>query len=79
VKDYPRARAIFGRYQLDQPENLEIAKTHDLFADFLQEVDRWAAAMNQFLAHWQNAGRMDYRLYLAIDGREIDLVVTEAF
>jgi hypothetical protein len=79
VGQQPQVAPMFQKYQLDQRENLEIAKTYDLFADFLTELDLWAEAMNQFLASWRKANCLDYRLYVTTDHREIDVVITETF
>jgi hypothetical protein len=79
ASQHPQAVAMFQKFQLDQRENLEIAKTYDLFADFLTELDLWAEAMNQFLASGREANCLDFRLYVRTDHREIDVVTTETF
>ena len=79
VAEQPKLPEMYKRYQLSNPEHLEFAKLHIFFQDYLNELNDWHEAINRFVRALRNDGRLDYRLYVTVDGREIDLLITEGF
>lgn len=64
---------------LGHGQNLFLAEQYNLFADFVEEVEAWSRAIREIKGRLQKDGRLDYRLYVKVDGREIELVRTEGF
>jgi hypothetical protein len=79
VEEHPNLPQLFMACGLQNPLHCELARCYNHLADSIEEVDLWADAMQQFLQHLTDKGRLDYRLYVTVDEREIDLVVTEGF
>jgi hypothetical protein len=74
-----RLSEAYKRYQLADPAQLEFARMHLFFQDYQDELQSWHSGMNWFAKDLRNNGRLDYRLYVTVDGREIDLLITEGF
>lgn len=49
------------------------------YAIFMEEVKAWSKAVKEIKTRLEKDGRLDYRLYMKVDDREIELVKTEGF
>ncbi|MCL4203128.1 MAG: hypothetical protein KJ000_11560 [Pirellulaceae bacterium] len=76
---HPGVASAYQNHGLDNPDTLDIAKTYNKIASVIEEVRAWHDAMKQFKTDLHNQTRLDYRLYVKVDDREFDLVVTEGF
>ncbi|MCL4203130.1 MAG: hypothetical protein KJ000_11570 [Pirellulaceae bacterium] len=78
-KKHPDVPKAYQNHGLDNPDTRDIAKTYNKFAPVIEEVRAWHGAMKQFKTDLHNQARLDYRLYVKVDDREITLVETEGF
>ncbi len=79
IANQPRLPDVYNYYKLSEPSHVECARIHLFFRDYLDEVKIWYDAMNRFVKDLRNKARLDYRLFMTIDDREIDLIFTEGF
>jgi hypothetical protein len=75
---HPELEDVYKKHLL-KPEQVQFAKMHLSLEDYQKELQVWYDAMKRFVRALRNDGRLDYRLYVTVDGREIDLLITEGF
>lgn len=57
----------------------ENARNMNEWLNWQIETEQWAEAMREFFHTVYIQGRLDYRVYLRIEDREVDLVISEGF
>jgi len=68
---------LYYEYRLGH--TVTYAESYSFFDDFLVGVKAWCENVKTLNMNMQKDGRLDYRLYVKVDDREIDLVVTAGF
>jgi hypothetical protein len=75
----PQIETVYQRHQLSEPKHVQLARMHLFLEDYEKYLQAWFDAIPQLPHALRNNGRLDYRLYVTVDGREIDLIITEGF
>ncbi len=68
-----------AEFRLHLTAHLALAQEYNLLDDWLAEIDTWSEGMRRLLQEVHHAGRLDYRVYLRIDDREVDLALSEGY
>ena len=80
VDSYPHAvTQLCNEYELTKPVHLHHAGMYNDLEESVDRMQQWCERMVQFKAQLHDTGRLHYRLYLEMDGREIDLAVTDGY